>query len=229
MHSPSIAFLLPLNITLTTIYHSSGGASSGSNRPNDQLAIIAGGSNDIMPNDIIAFNVYDPDFAFLKDRSFVENAGKSALEIKYRLNDVVATLNHTIELLKEDECGFRIDGEAAIKYMNEKFYNPLLPVLKTKTLYIKESDIRGADRLSKVYPYKYKVVSDNEYKRVVEEANPDVVYLLLTHSMWGGITLIDAAEHKCVGGIWYGAVGGIDERDVAKIAKLLEKVEKAKK
>ncbi len=83
--------------------------------------------------------------------------------------------------------------------------------------------------MSKVYPYKYKVVSDNEYKRVVEEANPDVVYLLLTHSMWGGITLIDAAEHKCVGGIWYGAVGGIDERDVAKIAKLLEKVEKAKK
>lgn len=227
MRNETSALLMPINIQQTTIVTSDRTSAS---RPNDQLALMVGNINvQFNDYDMIAFSVFDPDMGFIGKFNYKEDIGKSLMAITFRLNDVIATLCETVELIRKDDGKFRNDPIEGVKYMNNKFYNPRITVLKTKTLYINANDIKHAERVAGVYPYKFKVVSDEEYKKVVKAGGKDVVYMVVNYSLWGGISLIDAEEHKCVGGIFYGLTPAIDERDMGALTKLIEKVEKGKK
>lgn len=228
LSNKTLAFLLPLclyqhesvngSIAMTTV------------RPNNQLTIINGGVTRLDMWDIVAYSTFDRQVPYSKNYNYKEDVKKMALLNRYRLRDAVAGINEAVEFMSKQEKGARAECIDGVKLMNSKLYNYRLPVIKTKTLYIKASDVkRGAEKISQVYPYKYKLVSDTEYEKAVTEARPDVVYLYLNHSQWGGMVLIDAAEHKCVGGVLYPGVVFIDERHIGDITEELKKIEKAKK
>jgi hypothetical protein len=225
--NPGLSFLISTCFYDDTYYNSQ----FVSRRPNNMLVVLNGGNEKYSTQHMLAFSSFGRTLLFSKDRNYREDVKKMMLQNKFRLRDAVAGINEAIEIMAKDVDGPRGSCEYGIKYLNNEFYNKRLGVIENKTLYIKTSDVlRGADKIAKVYPYKFKLVSDAEYKRAIEESRPDVVYVYINHGMWaGGLIVVDAAEHKCVGGIYYAGMYGIDERHIEDIVKEKKKAEKKKK
>ena len=192
--------------------------------------VVCGGKSTFDDENTVAFSTFDRQIPFTKDFRYEEDLRKMMLQNKFRLMDAVAGINDAIEFMQNDEKGPLGSCLYGVNYMNDNLYNKRLPSIKTKTLYIKTSDVkRGAEKLPKVYPYKYKLVSDAEYKKAIEESRADVVYVYINQAQWGGIVIVDAAEHKCVGGIHYAGLMDLDDRHIGDIAKEIKKAEKANK
>jgi len=221
-------------------------------RSNMSLSLFVGGQDSYYPVEQVAFvcieQKYDPR-DYYKDLS-VDSAFQRE---KFRIKDMIATMSNAIQLIKDGKSGDKnapgrknADGSGwvwgvstvsktckscatSIKNMSNEVYNKELPRLKTKTLYLLKDNFRDTRDLAKAYPYKFKVVDRKEFSAAISQERKDIAYLMLTHSYWGGITIIDPSTHECIGAVHIDKCTTIDGRDLHEIAALIDKVGKEKK
>ena len=80
-----------------------------------------------------------------------------------------------------------------------KHYNDNIKDIRDKTLYILESElsneVNSAARIKKVYPYKFRIATEEEIEQAIEESNPDVVFL---HKVGPEGTKLNARCYKVI-------------------------------
>ncbi|MBN1415036.1 MAG: hypothetical protein JW973_08055 [Bacteroidales bacterium] len=80
-----------------------------------------------------------------------------------------------------------------------KHYNDNIKDIRDKTLYILESelsnDVNSAARIKKVYPYRFRIATEEEIEQAIEEKNPDVVFL---HKVGPEGTKLNARCYKVI-------------------------------
>jgi hypothetical protein len=216
--NPRASLIVPLNLSYSNNYYSgsSGSSYSSVGHTNHALSVVMGGQQEYTHRDLIGYVNYD-------EISGPFNTEQGAfMKTEYRLKDVISTLNHALEIIRDNKCEFSQGGYGGLKYLNKNFYNKDAVALKTKTLYIKWGDVEDGSKILKTYPYKCKVLDPEEYYSAVASEKKDIIYLHLTHGATGGITLIDPYEHKCVGGILYDRGTTLDAGDLKAVAKLAD-------
>ena len=242
-----VAQLLPVNFDVTISNNN-----YSVTRSNMSLSLFNAGQKSLYPVEQVAFvcieQKYDPR-DYYKDLS-LDSAYQRE---KFRIKDMIATMNNAIQLIKDGKSGDKnapgkksSDGTGwvwgistvsktckscatSIVDMSRDAYNKELPRLKTKTLYLLKDNFRDTRDLAKAYPYKFKVVDRKEFAKAISEERKDIAYLMLTHSYWGGITIIDPFKHECIGAVHIDKCTTIDARDISELVKLMGKVEKDKK
>ncbi|MFN8323756.1 MAG: hypothetical protein U0T74_13925 [Chitinophagales bacterium] len=211
-------------------------------RSNMELALFSGGYRDYYPAEMVGFVCIDQKHNpkdWYDDLSIYD----AMLREKYRIKDMIATLNRALEIvrdggavIKTPDVTFGVSTVSqvckacaeSVTTMAAEVYNKELPRLKTKTLYLLKDNFRDTRDLAKAYPYKFKVVDRKEYEKAISEERSGIAYLMLTHSYWGGITVIDPSAHECIGAIHIDKCTTIDAGDLGDLVKLMEKVEKDK-
>jgi hypothetical protein len=217
-------------------------------RSNMSLSLFVGGDKNYYPAEQVAFvcieQKYDPR-DYYKDLSL----DSAYLREKFRIKDMIATMNRALQIVKDGDGGKveggRIKGSSSgwqwgtstvaqtcktcgssIKVMADDVYNKDLPRLKTKTLYLLKDNFRDTRDIAKAYPFKFKIVDRKEFATAISQERQDIAYLMLTHSYWGGITIIDPSKHECIGAVHIDKCTTIDGRDLHEIVAALEKAEK---
>jgi|ERR1043165_7601476 hypothetical protein len=218
--NPDYAFLLPLGyqqvnyLTKDTFFS------------NSVQALIMGGKSDISTSDFIAFAHTDykqinsgegPGFMHMS----AEARGQGFSGLAFRLIDVIKGINDAVELVKKEKSSFRPGIMSGISYMNKKFYNKHMDVLKSKTLYVYFSNVNSDfEKLRKAYPYKIEFVGKEDFFEVVAGNKPNAAYMVLTNtSGLDALIITDAETHKCLGGLTFGYVTNIDAGDFRDLAK----------
>lgn len=238
------------NVGIDMVRSSDGRTTASVSRSNMGLSVFAGGDTNYYAAEQVAFVCLDQKYNS-KDWYDDLTLGQALYAARYRYKDMIATLSRSLQIVKDGDGG-KVEGGRikmssdgwhfgsstvsqvcptcanSIKVMSEEVYNKELPRLKTKTLYLLKENFRDTRDLAKVYPYKFKVVDRKEYEKAISEERSGIAYLMLTHSYWGGITVIDPSTHECIGAIHIDKCTTIDAGDLGDLVKLMEKAEKDK-
>lgn len=238
-----VAILRPANFNVTISNNN-----YSITRSNMSLSLFVGGDKDYYPAEQVAFVCIEQKYDmrdFYKDL----NLDSAFQREKFRIKDMVATMSRALQIVKDGDNG-KVEGGkikesssgwhwgtstvaqtcktcgSSVKTMAAEVYNKQLPRLKTKTLYLLKDNFRDTRDIAKAYPYKYKIVDRKEFSKAIAEERKDIAYLMLTHSYWGGITIIDPSTHECIGAVHIDKCTTIDGRDLHEIVAILEKIEK---
>jgi hypothetical protein len=80
-----------------------------------------------------------------------------------------------------------------------KYYNNNIKDIKDKTLYLiaeeLSSSVNTSAKISKVYPYKFKIVTSEEIEKAITDRNPDIVFL---HKVGPEGTKLNARCYKII-------------------------------
>lgn len=198
--NPSYFFLMPT--TFWVLWNNA-------NIQNRFLAVIPGSPQKQSTRDMIAWAVIG-----------------NIVDEKYLIPDLVASLNKAIELVRDNKYKYKVSSDISMKFFLQNVYNPKLGRLKTKTLYIPK-DLFGkkVPNISKVYPYKYKLVDRKDFAEIVENGGKDVAYTDLGYGWWGGLIVVDCETRETIGGIKIEKTIDIDEGDIADLIKAMKNAE----
>jgi hypothetical protein len=241
---PDVSIMQPVNFDVTISNNN-----YSITRSNMSLSLFNGGLKGYYPVHQVAFVCIEQKYDltdYYKDLSL----DSAYLREKFRIKDMIATMSNAIEAVKEGKSGDKnVPGKTStsgsgwvfgistvsktckpcatsIKNMSAEVYNKQLPRLKNKTLYLLKDNFRDTKAIAKVYPYKFKVVDRKEFAAAISQERKDIAYLMLTHSYWGGITIIDPSAHECIGAVHIDRCTTIDAGDIGDVVKLMEKAEK---
>ncbi|MES2622082.1 MAG: hypothetical protein V4615_14625 [Bacteroidota bacterium] len=231
-----VSFLIPVDFEVTITNNN-----YWVTRSNMSLSLLNGGKKEYYATDQVAFACIDR-MAESNDYRKDLSLDSAYLREKFRIKDMIATINRALQIVKDGDggkiktsnwyFGSSVVSQTckpcakSINTMAADVYNKQLPRLKNKTLYLLKENFRDTRDLAKAYPYKFKVVDRKEYAAAISQERKDIAYLMLTHSYWGGITIIDPSTHECIGAVHIDKCTTIDGRDLHEIVAVMEKVEK---
>jgi len=98
-------------------------------------------------------------------------SGAPEEEYSYKLGLIIRFMEYHAELVMKNP------STTALRYLN--YYNRNVPEIKNKTILVREEDlapeVNSLDRIAVHYPYKVRIVDDEEIIRAIEEKEKDVV------------------------------------------------------
>jgi hypothetical protein len=100
-------------------------------------------------------------------------AGVDEDNFNYKIQTILRFIQNHVELIHKNP---KIIGVNVFKY-----YNDNMGDVKNKTLYLIKSEMakecNTEEKIKKVYPFKFKLVTREEVSKAIDESNPDVVFL----------------------------------------------------
>jgi hypothetical protein len=100
-------------------------------------------------------------------------AGVDDDNYNYKIQTILRFIQNHVEIIHKDP---KIIGTNMFKYYNDNAGD-----VKNKTLYLIKSEMakecNTEEKIKKVYPYKFKLVTREEVAKAIDESNPDVVFL----------------------------------------------------
>lgn len=225
MGQRNYSFIMPIYFTLGTT-------------DNMFLCLVNGGKKIEEPRDMLFYTPLDSKYDYA-DLSKDLSLDSTLLSERYRLKDIIAGMNRTLELLKklDKKVNNKASGqrppemyckacEVNMELMLTTFYNKDLTLLKTKTLYIPEGLVEKKTDIAKCYPYKFKVLKRPAFEEAVSKAPKDMLYMVATHNVWGGMIIVDPSSHNIVGGLSMDYLTYVHDGTFKNLLDAMKKAEK---
>jgi hypothetical protein len=100
-------------------------------------------------------------------------AGEEDLEYSYKLGAILAFMQKHAQMISDDPS---LTGRKYLKY-----YNKNTPVVKEKTILVKQEDlvpdIATIERIKALYPYKIEIVPEDDIIKAIEDKSPGILIL----------------------------------------------------